>query len=113
MVNYLKALLGDARNDVLFVGYQAAGTSGRDILRYGNKPDGYVEFDGQRYDIKAGIHALSGYSAHAGQRDLVNFVTRMHGKPKEVRIIHGDEGAKAALAKLLTEVAPGAKVWVP
>ena len=38
---------------------------------------------------------------------------RMHGKPKEVRIIHGDEGAKAALTKLLTEVAPEAKVWVP
>jgi len=113
VVNYLKALLGDARNDVLFVGYQAAGTPGRDILRYGNKPDGYVEFDGQRYDIKAGIHALSGYSAHAGQRDLVNFVKRMHGKPKEVRIIHGDEGAKAALAKLLAEVAPEAKAWVP
>ena len=56
---------------------------------------------------------MSDYSAHAGQRDLVNFVKRMHGKPKEVRIIHGDEGAKAALAKLLTEVAPDAKIWVP
>jgi metallo-beta-lactamase family protein len=113
VVNYLKALLGDKRNDVLFVGYQAAGTPGRDILRYGNKPDGYVEFEGQRYDIKAGIHALTGYSAHAGQRDLVNFVKRMRRKPKEVRIIHGDAGAKAALAGLLAEVVPGAKVWVP
>lgn len=35
VVNYLKALLGDARNDVLFVGYQAEGTPGRDILDYG------------------------------------------------------------------------------
>ena len=113
VVNYLKALLGDERNDVLFVGYQAAGTPGRDILRYGNKPDGYVEFEGQRYDIKAGIHALTGYSAHAGQRDLVNFVKRMRRKPTEVRIIHGDTGAKAALAGLLAEVVPGAKVWVP
>ena len=56
---------------------------------------------------------MGGLPAHAGQRDLVNFVKRMHGKPKEVRIIHGDEGAKAALTKLLTEVAPEAKVWVP
>ena len=38
VVNYLKAMLGDARNDVLFVGYQAAGTPGRDILKYGTKP---------------------------------------------------------------------------
>ena len=74
---------------------------------------GYVEFDGQRFDIKAGVHALMGYSAHAGQRDLVNFVKRMKRKPKEVRIIHGDAGAKAALAGLLAEVAPGARVWVP
>jgi metallo-beta-lactamase family protein len=113
VVNYLKALLGDERNDVLFVGYQAAGAPGRDILRYGNKPDGYVEFEGKRYNIKAGIHALTGYSAHAGQRDLVNFVKRMKRKPTEVRIIHGDAGAKAALAGLLAEVVQGAKVWVP
>ena len=72
IVNYLKALLGDERNDVLFVGYQASRTPGRDILRFHDKPNGYVMFDGERYPIKAKVKQISGYSAHAGQRDLLN-----------------------------------------
>ncbi len=112
MVNYLKALLGDARTDVLFVGYQAAGTPGRDILEYGPK-GGYVYLDGQRIHIKAQIRELSGYSAHAGQQDLINFVKRMRVKPKEIRLVHGEDRAKLALQGLLEGELPDAKVWVP
>jgi metallo-beta-lactamase family protein len=50
MQNYLKALLPDKRTDVLFVGYQAKGTPGRDIQRYApnisGKPTGYVMLEG-------------------------------------------------------------------
>lgn len=53
VVNYLKAMLGDARHQVLFVGYQGAGTPGWDIQRYGPQ-GGWVMLDGERYDIKAG-----------------------------------------------------------
>jgi Cft2 family RNA processing exonuclease len=76
IVNYLKAMLGDPRHDVLFTGYQASGTPGRDIQKYGPK-GGYVDLDGQRYPIRAGIHTLGGYSAHADQKDLLNFIGRM------------------------------------
>ncbi len=62
IVNYLKAMLGDPRHDVLFVGYQAAGTPGRAIQTYGPR-GGYVDLDGRRIDIHAGIHTLGGYSA--------------------------------------------------
>lgn len=64
IVNYLKAMLGDPRNDVLFVGYQAKGTPGHTIQRFGPR-NGYVAFDGQRYDIRAAVHSIGGYSAHA------------------------------------------------
>lgn len=57
VVNYLKALIEDERNDILFVGYQAEGTSGRDILKYGLS-GGYVELDGQRYTIRAGVEVI-------------------------------------------------------
>jgi metallo-beta-lactamase family protein len=107
VVNYLKAMLGDARNDVLFVGYQAAGTPGRDILKYGSNagvgtPDqaGWVELDDKRYPICARIHQVGGYSAHAGQSDLLNFVLGIPNAPREIRLVHGDDGAKAALKKL-------------
>ncbi|KAA1174718.1 MBL fold metallo-hydrolase [Marinobacter salinexigens] len=98
VVNYLKALLGDTRNDVLFVGYQAAGTPGRDILSYGPK-GGWVELDGERYTIQAGVHQVGGYSAHAGQSDLVRFVSGIDVLPREIRLVHGDTSAKQALRK--------------
>jgi predicted metal-dependent RNase len=40
---------------------------------------------------------VAGYSAHADQKDLVNFVKRMRGKPAKIRIVHGDDEAKAVL----------------
>jgi len=100
VVNYLKAMLGDARNDVLFVGYQAAGTPGRDILAYGPR-GGWVELDGERFDIRAQVHQVGGYSAHAGQSDLIRFIEGIPDMPAEIRIVHGDESAKLAFKNRL------------
>lgn len=102
VVNYLKAMLGDARNDVLFVGYQAAGTPGRDILTHGPR-GGWVMLDGERHAIRAQIHQVGGYSAHAGQSDLLRFVAGIPRMPAEIRIVHGDDEAKAALKRKLEE----------
>jgi metallo-beta-lactamase family protein len=113
IVNYLKALLGDERNDVLFVGYQASGTPGRDILRFHDKPNGYVMFDGERYPIKAKVKQISGYSAHAGQRDLLNFIKRMRVKPGKIHLVHGDDGAKQTLKGLIELAHPECEVVVP
>lgn len=103
VVNYLKAMLADKRNDVLFVGYQAKGTPGRDILTYGPR-GGWVELDGERYDIRARVHQVGGYSAHAGQGDLVRFVSGIEPPPSEVRIVHGDAGAKELLKRQFQSV---------
>ena len=112
IVDYLKAMLADARHDVLFCGYQAAGTPGRDIQTYGPR-GGYVELDGQRFDIRAGIHTLGGFSAHADQKDLLNFIGRMRTQPRQVRLVHGDDAAKRTLAALLRQRHPGVEVVVP
>jgi metallo-beta-lactamase family protein len=112
IVNYLKAMLGDARHDVLFCGYQAAGTPGRAIQAFGPK-GGYVDLDGQRFDIRAAVHTLGGYSAHADQKDLLNFIGRMRTPPRQVRLVHGDDAAKQALAGLLRQRHPGMEVLVP
>ncbi|WP_246194831.1 MBL fold metallo-hydrolase RNA specificity domain-containing protein [Pseudidiomarina piscicola] len=105
MVNYLKALLPDPRTDVIFVGYQAAGTPGRDIQQYG--PDGgYVDLDHQRINIRAGIHTIGGYSAHADQRELVAFVESANPPVTEVRLIHGDHHARHTLTQTLRGGSP-------
>ncbi|MEP0072754.1 MAG: MBL fold metallo-hydrolase [Marinomonas sp.] len=113
IVNYLKALLEDEKNDVLFVGYQAAGTPGRDILKYHDKTNGYVLFDNQRYEIKAKVQQISGYSAHAGQNDLLNFIKRMRVKPQQTRIVHGDNNAKQTLKEILEGTYPEMDVIIP
>ncbi len=106
IVNYLKALLGDPKTDVLFVGYQASGTPGRIIQRYGPS-NGYVELDGERYDIRAGIHTIGGYSAHADQKNLIDFARRMRRQPREIRLVHGEREAKQALKTELENICPG------
>jgi len=100
IVNYLKAMLGDKRYNVLFVGYQAKGTPGHTIQTYGPK-GGYVDLDGERIDIRAGITSIGGYSAHADQKGLVEFVTGMQEWPTEIRVVHGEKEAKQALTDIL------------
>jgi len=111
IVNYLKAMLGDARHNVLFVGYQAVGTPGQAIQMYGPK-GGYVDLDGERLDIKAGIASIGGYSAHADQQGLVEFVTGMQQWPTEIRIVHGEQQAKQALTLILRQRYAGRPVKI-
>ncbi len=108
VVNYLKAMLSDSRHNVLFVGYQAKGTPGWAIQQYGPR-GGYVDLDGERYAIHAGVHTLGGYSAHADQAGLLRFITGMRSWPQEVRLVHGEVGAKTALAERLSQLALAAK----
>lgn len=63
-------------------------------------------------DIRASVHTLGGYSVHADQKDLVSFVKRMRSKPSKIRIVHGDDDAKAAL-KAKFEGLFGCDVVVP
>ena len=120
IMNYLEALIEDKRTDIVFVGYQASGTPGQIIQKYANKRDkdnqknaGYVLLDDKKYMIHAQVHSLSGYSAHAGKKDLLNFVKRMRVKPSEIRIIHGDEQAKSALKSSYSAMLDDTNVIIP
>ncbi|MCF7372056.1 MBL fold metallo-hydrolase [Vibrio sp. J2-3(2022)] len=93
VVSYLNALLPDSRNDVLFAGYQAEGTLGREIQEGASE----VDIEGKKIKVKAQIHTMSGYSAHADQSDLICFVEGINPPPKEVHLIHGESVAKAEL----------------
>lgn len=100
IVNYLKAMLHDPRHDILFVGYQAKGTPGHAIQQFGPK-GGYVELDDERFDIRAKVTSIGGYSAHADQKGLVEFVTGMREWPAEIRVVHGEPQAKQTLTAQL------------
>jgi len=50
---------------------------------------------------------------HADQQDLVNFVKHIKHKPREIRIVHGDEVAKSLLAEKIGKLVPDADVLRP
>ncbi|ASI89234.1 MBL fold metallo-hydrolase RNA specificity domain-containing protein [Vibrio mediterranei] len=102
IVNYLHALLSDKRTDVVFCGYQAAGTLGRDIQA--RRP--FVTIDEQRVKVNAKVHSMSGYSAHADQRDLLAFVAGCSSRLKQVHLIHGEISGKMELVDRLRQNAP-------
>ena len=108
IVDHLKAGITDRKNDIFFVGYQARGTPGRDIMRYSKRPDGYVVLDGEKFDIKARVHALSGYSAHADQKELLAWVASMPEKPGRIKLVHGEARAQKALGEELVKRLKGA-----
>lgn len=102
IMNYLEALLPDPRTDVIMVGYQAQGTLGRTLL---TQPES-IRMHNKKVKVKARIHSMSGYSAHADQEGLVKFVANISQGPQQVRIVHGDLSAQEALAKKLSVVKP-------
>ncbi len=99
IVNYLKEFIGDPKSDIVFCGYQASGTPGHYIGRGSD----WVRLDGRKYDIRAGVHHLQGYSAHGDQADLLRFVEDMQEPPKAIRLVHGDYQPKQVLTQKLTE----------
>lgn len=71
-------MLNNERHDILFICYQTKDTIGRFIQKYGPAingiKDGCVDMEGQKLSIQTEIHTIGGYSTHAGQKDLLNFV---------------------------------------
>jgi metallo-beta-lactamase family protein len=102
IVNHLERGIGRPENDVVFVGYQAPGTTGRAIQERsgGNRT---VVLSGEAVKIEAGVHTLSGYSAHADQKGLLDWVERMAAKPGKVELVHGEPEEQKALAAKLVE----------
>ena len=102
IVNHLAAGIERPENDVVFVGYQAAGTPGRFIQEHAGG-SGTVALNGKKSRIRAGVHTLSGYSAHADQQGLLDWVARMPAKPGRIHLVHGEPQARKALAAKLAE----------
>lgn len=102
IVNYLKAMLEDPRHEVMFVGYQARGTPGAVIqASSGADRTAWVELDQVRYEIRAKVMTLEGYSAHADQAGLVRFALGQGEPARRVVLVHGEGRAKQALARAL------------
>ena len=97
IMHHLRHNLARPETHVAIVGYQAGGTLGR-MLVDGKKE---VAMFGEKIQVKAQVHTLGGFSAHAGQKDLLAwFETIAPSKPKVV-LTHGEDEPRGALAKLI------------
>ena len=95
IIHHLKQGLWKPETHVLIVGYQAFGSLGRRLVE-GEKS---VRIHGEKVLVKAQIHTLSGFSAHAGQTDLLKwFEPLAPGKPRVI-LTHGEEAPRTALAR--------------
>jgi metallo-beta-lactamase family protein len=108
VMDYLKALLPDARTDVIFTGYQASGTLGHSLQQRSlrqcslQQKAGSVWIDDTEVAVKASVQTISGYSAHADQQDLVDFIVGCKTHLKQLHLIHGERRAKQALVECVT-----------
>jgi metallo-beta-lactamase family protein len=91
--HHLKRRLPYPENVVAFVGYQAEGTRGRELLDGAER----IRIHGIDVDVRAEITRLEAYSAHADEDELVRWVSE--AKPKQIILIHGEDDARAALAE--------------
>jgi metallo-beta-lactamase family protein len=96
--HHLKHNLWREECSVVFVGYQAEGTLGRQIV------DGakVVDLLGEKIVVRAGIHTLGGFSAHADRNELLGWISRFKNKP-EIFIVHGEEKASMDFQSLINE----------
>ncbi|MEW6193003.1 MAG: MBL fold metallo-hydrolase [Bacillota bacterium] len=105
--HHLKHNLWRPECTVLFVGYQAEGTLGRHIL----DGDKMVTIFGEEIAVNAEIVELPGYSAHADQPALLNWLKGIQKKPRQVFVVHGEpEAAETLRSKIESELGLSAVV---
>ncbi len=106
--HHLKHHLWDPNSTILFVGYQAPGTLGRRIVD-GEKR---VKIFGEEIAVNARIEYIEGYSGHADQEWLMNFVYSFITKPKHIFLVHGEPtGQEILKSKIVDEI--GLPVTIP
>ena len=110
-VEYLKLLASDPRNSLVFVGYQAEGTLGRQIkdglreLRIVT-PDNRVEV----VKINMGVYSIEGFSGHSDQDELLRFLRNITPKPRTIILNHGEPEAISRLASLAKRIVRNGKL---
>jgi metallo-beta-lactamase family protein len=108
ILHHLKHNIGDERSTILFVGYQAENTLGRRLVDGAKR----VKIFGDDYEVRAQVHAVNGFSAHADRSELLDWVAAAKGNLKGAFVVHGEEPAAFSFADALRSMG-GFTVTVP
>ncbi len=99
VVHHLKRRLGDERSAVIFTGYQASGTRGRQLVSGAKR----VRIHGESVSVRAEILSLRGLSAHGDSDDLLHWCESLAASPERIFLNHGEDDSRKALAVRLRE----------
>lgn len=99
VLHHMKAALPDARNTILFVGYQAVGTRGRSLV------DGARELriHGQLVAVNARVAKNDSMSAHADRGEIMRWLDTLPAAPSRLFLVHGEPGPMDALKALIAQ----------
>jgi metallo-beta-lactamase family protein len=85
------------QSTILFVGYQANGTLGRQIVDGAKK----VRIFGQKHNVRARVAQLSGFSAHADRDELLEWLGGIKRPPRRLFVVHGEQDTAKQFADLV------------
>jgi len=99
VLHHMAAALPDARNTILFVGYQAAGTRGRSLVDGARE----VKIHGQAVAVNARIARNDSMSAHADRNEILRWLQTVPAAPGRLCLVHGEPGPMDALKQRITD----------
>ncbi len=108
VLHHIRNVAGDARNLILFAGFQAAGTRGADLVA-GNRR---LKMHGEYVDIVCEVAQLENASAHADATGLIAWLKAIPKPPQKVFVVHGEPTAADTLRRRISDEL-GFKAYVP
>lgn len=96
IVHHFKRRIWDAKNSVVFVGFQAKGTLGREIVEGAE----WINIFGEDIIVKASVHTINGFSAHADQTAMIEWISHIKDL-KKIFIIHGEKEAQQTFSNMI------------
>ena len=99
ILHHLRQNLWRPGTHVMIVGYQSDGTLGRLLVEGARE----VSIFGEKVAVRAQVHTLGGFSAHAGQKDLLDWFGCLAGGRPQVFLTHGEKRGREALARKIEE----------
>ncbi len=95
--HHLKYNLWNKKSSIIFVGYQAEGTLGRFIINGAKE----VSIFGEKIHVAAEIYNLEGFSGHADQNGLLDWLSGFQARPRKIFLVHGEAESKKDFAALV------------
>ncbi len=97
ILHHLANNIGDPRNIVLIVGYQAEHTLGRRLVEHVTP----IKIFGEKYDVRARVHTINALSAHADRNEMIDYFKRMGPSAEKTFVVHGEEEQTKSFAEAL------------